>query len=146
MKKTVILLIILSILLVSCISNGGEDDLRLFRGIPAAEVPGKCLEHRDDVCGLYDCMVDRCWCDEARPEGPILYETTGISIQTEEEAMSIVKQYVQDSKEYGEYSNVKRAVKLNNVFFNVFAENENYDEKVFTVATDGTIILTMCGV
>ena len=41
---------------------------------------------------------------------------------------------------------VTNVVRLNNIFFNVFAENAGYDEITFTVAVDGTIMKTICGV
>ncbi len=113
----------------------GEDDLRRFKGIASAEIPISCLSDRDDVCALFDCMVDYCWCDEMFPSSILIEGTTIIS--NEEEAMNTVKQV-------SGYE-VKRAVKLNNVFYNVFT-NAGGGEKVYTVAADGTIMKTMCGV
>ena len=127
-------------------SNLGEDDLRLFRGIPTAEIPQDCRGFRDDVCGLFDCMVDSCWCDETTAN-PILWQWNNI-VRNEEEAMAAVWEYVQSSGL--EYSEVRKAVNLGDdahrVFFNVFVYNAWGDEKVFTVAADGTIIKTVCGV
>ena len=45
-----------------------------------------------------------------------------------------------------EYNDVSRAVALNDVFFNVFTYNKMGDEKVFTVRTDGVIIIAVCGI
>ncbi len=144
--KKIILLIILTVLLLGCIGVNGKDDPTLFKEITTAEIPEACLEYRDDVCGLFDCTVDRCWCNDVRPEGAILSQRSGITVQTEAEAIAIVEQFTKENTEYQEYTNVKRAVKLNNIYFNVFAEDKNQDEKVFTVAADGTIIQTTCGV
>ena len=45
------------------------------------------------------------------------------------------------------YRKVKKAVKINNVFYNVFVdEHEEGNEVTYTVAVDGTIIKTICGV
>ena len=142
--KKIIILIVLTVLLLGCISINGKDEPTLFKGITTAEIPGACLEQRDDVCGLFSCTVDRCWCNDATPEGAILSQRSGITVQTE--AVAIIEQFTKENTEYQEYTNVKRAVKLNNIFYNVFTENKEQDEKVFTVAADGTIMLTTCGV
>ncbi len=147
MKKYILIVAIVAMLIVvsACIGpdNQGEDDLNRFKGISTAEIDSNCVEYRDDVCALFECMVERCWCDDSSPELPILYEKEGISIADEEEAIAIVGEYIQDS-EYKDYD-VTRVIKLNNVFFNVFAQNAD-DEIVFTIAADGTIIKTICGV
>ncbi|MCK5040298.1 MAG: hypothetical protein KAR87_04995 [Candidatus Aenigmarchaeota archaeon] len=147
MKKYISIMAIVAMLIVvsACIGpdNQGEDDLNRFKGISTAEIDSNCVEYRDDVCALFECMVERCWCDDSSPELPILYEKEGISIADEEEAIAIVGEYIQDS-EYKDYD-VIRVIKLNNVFFNVFAQNAD-DEIVFTIAADGTIIKTICGV
>lgn len=96
-----------------------------------------CAES-EDVCALFDCMVDRCWCDDSTPEMPILHESKQ-SILNEEQAKELVKEFL--DKDY----EVKRAVRLNNVFFNVFTDKDS-DEVVFTVSKDGTILKTICGV
>ena len=150
MKKTTKILVIVFVLVFAFLLyynlttkwHPGPDETRLYKGIEGAEIPG-CVEFKDDVCGLFDCMVDMCWCDDSSPDLPILYEKEGISIANENEAVSYVQKFVDDNNPT--YT-VKRAVKLNNVFFNVFAENEAYDELVYTVAVDGTIMKTICGV
>ena len=147
MKKYISIMAIVAMLIVVSAyigpDNQGEDDLNRFKGISTAEIDSNCVEYRDDVCALFECMVERCWCDDSSPELPILYEKEGISIADEEEAIAIVGEYIQDS-EYKDYD-VTRVIKLNNVFFNVFAQNAD-DEIVFTIAADGTIIKTICGV
>jgi len=142
MKKLIAILSLL--ILVGCSGNLGEDDLShsWYKGITDAEIPGKCLDDRGDVCALFDCLVNLCWCDDSSPDLPILYEKEGISLSTTEEAVNYVQKYVDDNT-LG-YS-VKRAVKLNNIFFNVFAEDETGDEVVYTLAVDGTILKTFCG-
>jgi hypothetical protein len=137
MKKTIFSLLTVVIFLTGCFGPNPPDDLRRYKGIAWAEIPGGCLEYREDVCGLFECMVDRCWCDELMPE-PILYEKEGVMIASEEEATAYVQETFKDVE-------VKRAVKLNNIFFNVFAD-DNGEEIVYTLAVDGTIIKTTCGV
>jgi len=121
----------------------GPDDLRRYKGIAWAEIPGECLEYRNDVCGLFACTVEQCWCDESSAEPPILYESADVVIQNEEEAVDLVKAFLKNS-DFKEY-NVKFAVRLTNIFFNVFIENADYGEVTLTVAADGTILKTICG-
>jgi hypothetical protein len=69
-------------------------------------------------------------------------------LKTEDEAAEYVSNYL---KEFGSEHKGIKAVKLNDLFYNVFVQyyNEEYqfmDEVVYTVAVDGTIISTQCGV
>ena len=133
MKTMIILITILSlIILVGCDGN-----VSLYKGITDAEIPDDCINFKEDVCELFDCMVDRCWCKEGPDQ--ILYEQEGISITSEEEAISYVQKYVDKS-----YT-VTRAFELNDIFYNVFADDAG-NEVVYTVAVDGTIIKTICGI
>lgn len=141
--KKIFIIVLLLLLSAGCITDPDKDDPVLFKGIATAEIPLECSEYKDDVCALFDCMVDRCWCDDSSPELPIIYEPQGIIITNEEEAKNIVMQYLSDNNlEY----QIGNSIKLNNVFYNVFASDENGDEVVYTVAADGTIIKTLCGV
>jgi len=115
----------------------------LFKEIPGAIVPSQCEQEAGSICALFDCMVDQCWCLTGAEQGSILAEGSK-TIQTEQDAIDAVKAYVQSSGL--EYSDVRSAVKLNTVFWNVFAYNSSGDEEVFSVAADGTIIKTVCGV
>lgn len=117
----------------------GPDDLKLYKGIPNSEIPQNCLEFREDICGLFSCMVNFCWCQES-PEAILKWGK--IIISNEEEASSYVQQYLDDIK--SEYK-VEKVLKLNNIFYNVFLNN-NGNEEVYTLAVDGTIIKTVCGV
>jgi len=112
-----------------------------FKGIHFALVPDECMEVKDDVCDLYDCMTPNCWCEQS-PDS-ILVEGDELVIGNEKDAMKDVQEYLNSIN--SEYE-VKRAVELNPVFYNVFAENDSGEEKVFTIAVDGTIIKTLCGV
>ncbi len=141
-------LFLFTFVLSGCLDgNQGEDDLKLYKGISTAEIPGTCLQSRDDVCELFDCMVNLCWCDDGHFPSPIIKKGDS-TVQNEEEAVNAVQAYIDETG--SEYSDVQRAVNLSDeyhrVFFNVFAYNEAGDEKVFTVAADGTILLTICGV
>ncbi len=126
----------------------------LFKEIPGAIVPSPCESFaREHICALFKCMVDSCWCDEGSIPSPILEEPSAVgsfigagtaAIKSDQDAIAAVQRYVQRTG--SEYSDVRRAVKLNNVFWNVFAFNSENDETVFTVAADGTILKTVCGV
>lgn len=144
MNNTLILTILFLFVIVffcGCVvNNQGEDDLKLYKGIPSAEIPGTCLEFKNDVCGLFDCMVDLCWCEKS--PNTILYEKQ-TTIDDENDAVNLVKEYLQANKI--DYNTIK-AVKLNNLFWNVFVYDINNNEKAFTVAVDGTILKTQCGV
>ena len=120
------------------------DDLRRYRGIAWAEIPGQCLKYRDDVCGLFSCIVEQCWCDDSSDESPIIYEPKNVMIQNKEEAISLVEEFLEKS-EFADYK-VVSGVRLNNIFFNVFVEDASHNEITFTVAADGTILKTICGV
>ena len=154
MKKILLaLLVLLSLFITSC-EWLGKEDLAFYKGIESAQFPVSCKEYESDVCGLFDCMVDLCWCKESPDR--ILYEGEGIIIASDEEAISLVQTYLDDQigkgyeegTLYGEINkiNAKSASKLNNVFYNVFTEDSTGDETIYTVAVDGTIIKTICGV
>lgn len=113
-----------------------------YKGIPTAEIPEECAVYKEDVCMLFDCTIDNCWCDQ-RTTSPVLKEG-GSVVSGEEGAIKAVQEFVQESG--GEYSSVKSAAQISSVFYNVFAKNSEGEEMVFTVAADGTIILTQCGV
>jgi len=140
--KKITLICFLFLFIVGCGKNMGDDDLSRYKGIAWAELPNNCIEHNNDVCALFDCMVDRCWCDDSSPELPVLYEGSK-SLQTNDEAVTHVQEYI-DANNLGQI--VKRGVELNSIFFNVFAEDEEGNEITYTIAVDGTIIKTICGV
>jgi hypothetical protein len=60
-------------------------------------------------------------------------------------AIAVVKKYLQTtSAAYNETS--VRAVKLNALFYNVFYSDATNNEHTLTIAIDGTIMETVCGV
>ncbi|PIU21822.1 MAG: hypothetical protein COT15_00310 [Candidatus Diapherotrites archaeon CG08_land_8_20_14_0_20_34_12] len=148
MKKLPIALILviaaILIFLSGCIfnNNQGQDDLQYYKGITTAKLPDKCISFSNDICGLFSCMVDQCWCAPTVPSAILAEGKT--EIKTEADAVAAVQQYVNENS--SGYTKNMKAAKLNNIFWNVFAYNSENDEKVFTVAADGAIIATMCGV
>lgn len=125
--------------------NQGQDDLQYYKGIPTAKLPDSCISFGNDVCGLFDCMVGQCWCAPESSGNPSAILAEGnTEIQTGADAMAVVEQYVNEGA--SGYTKNMKAVQLNNIFWNVFAYNSENDEKVYTVAADGTIIATVCGV
>ncbi|MFH1240393.1 MAG: hypothetical protein V1672_04190 [Candidatus Diapherotrites archaeon] len=141
MKKIVLVLLLVSTILFSgCLDDFGGKPKIVFKGMDDVRVPEECADVKDDVCGLFSCMVDLCWCKE----GPdmILYEpNTDVSSNTE--ATQLVMTYISENSLN---LTVTNSVQLNTVFYNVFAEDSSGNEEVFTVAADGTIIQTICGV
>jgi len=132
-NKTVLFLIfVLGIFLISGCSN--DEANSRFK-----DVPEKCKAFSDDVCGLFSCMTDNCWCDEGI-DGAVLMEGTN-DVENEDGALFTVLPYLGRDLLTGN----ERAVKLNSVFYNVFIDYADREE-VFTVANDGTIIKTVCGV
>ncbi len=117
-----------------------ENERGHFAGLLHAEIPEKCNAHWNDVCQLFDCMVDRCWCDDSSPESAILYEGEA-DLRDKQD----VEVYFSQTEDYKDLE-ITGIAKLNNIFYNVFAEDEIGYEEVFTVAADGTILKTICGV
>jgi hypothetical protein len=150
MRKKILITVLgmLCIFIVSCFGPNPPDDLSLYKGIAWADLPNKCINHGDDVCALFDCMVDRCWCDDSSPELPVLLEKEGITIRTEQEAAEYITEIylTPGPSEISMYKELKRVVKLNDIFFNVFIIDGPGNEHTLTLAVDGTVIKTICGV
>ena len=151
MMMKVVVCLVLTVFFCGCLCGGTPDETHYFKGIESAPIPNGCVEYGEDVCGLFDCMVDRCWCDDSTPTGPVVYEVYQ-TIVTEEDAENAVWVYIAElmhgenpPEERAEEMKVNRAVKLNDVFFNVFCDFDG-QERVYTVAADGTILKTQCGV
>jgi len=142
--KTIIFLLVLGVFLFGC-----PQEKVLFKGIESAELPGYCAEFKEDVCGIYSCLTENCWCEQSPDK--ILSQGNTV-LETEEQAVKEVQKYLDNLKKIAFFDNpkdifeAKTAVKSNNVFYSVFAENPKGDEKVFIIAADGTIIKTQCGV
>jgi hypothetical protein len=160
MKKTNIILLSIAIFVIGYIAyftlttewHPGPDSMQ-YNGIEGTQVIAKCLEFKDDTCGLFECMVDECWCDDSSPDLPFVFNTQ-TPFNDEDGAIDAVKTYIAQLKydegttiEIEDPENLKviRAVKLNNIFYNVFVDY-NGDEIVYTVAVDGIIMKTICGV
>ena len=128
------------------LSNKEEKDT----SVPA--IPTECQSFQDDVCSLFECMVESCWCNDSSPESPILYETY-ITINDEQGAKDAVHVYITELI-YGDHGliseeakkmKINNVVKLNAVFYNVFIDKEG-EEIVYTVSRDGQILATVCGI
>ncbi len=133
-------------LLFGCPGNNddlGNDNLYPYKGITVSkdEIPQECEGLED--CDMFACMVSQCWCKETAPEGGIVFHSTN-KANDEADAVSIAEEYlISENLDYDESS--LGAVKLNGLFYNVFYEIEG-DEQVLTIAIDGTIMETVCGV
>jgi hypothetical protein len=139
--KKILLITCLTLILIGCASKV------TYKDIEQADIPKSCIDFNDAVCGLFDCMVDMCWCDESSPKSPIIYEKQNVVLNNEQDVEDYIEDYMDHGDpEYKKYSKITNIVKLNNIFYNVFAEDPQGEEIVFTVAIDGTIIITTCGV
>jgi hypothetical protein len=110
---------------------------------------GAC-EGIKDPCALFECSVENCWCDDVGPDGPILFEDVTFNVKPDGEfsirdALGVVINYLTENEMLNEYQHVE-TVKLNNYFYNVFMDNEDAEEIVYTVSHKGAILKIMCGV
>ena len=110
--------------------------------VSTVDIPQECQQFQDDICGLFGCMVNLCWCDDGTFPSPILFEGN-TEILDEQSAIIVVNQYLKsDDSEYG----ANKAVRLNSFFFNVFVYDAENNERVFTVGADGAVLKTICGI
>jgi len=141
MKLLVFSLLALILLFSGC---NEPQESAYYKGIESALVSSECADSKDDVCGLFDCMTDLCWCYKGPDQ--VLFEGSTV-VASEAEAMQAVSKYISDP-----YATppqgivVERAVEINSIFYNVFVTYADGNEEVLTVAVDGTIIKTICGV
>ncbi|PIN99174.1 MAG: hypothetical protein COT90_00845 [Candidatus Diapherotrites archaeon CG10_big_fil_rev_8_21_14_0_10_31_34] len=141
MNNKLLAFLFVLVFLFGCTSEPATKNEILYKGIDFAPVPDNCADKQDNACELFACMADQCWCRQG-PEMIVLDGFT--SLQTEEE----IKDYFEEKRDEitgTSQLEVTKAVKLNSVFWNVFFETEN-GEQVLTVAADGTVIETVCGV
>lgn len=104
-----------------------------------ADLPSECAPFNGDYCALFDCMVDNCWCVG---EGALTEPVDSFVGVSEATAWYIVEGYLLDYPGW----NYKNSVELNEAFYNIFVEDAEGNEDVYTVAKDGTVIKTVCGV
>jgi hypothetical protein len=140
-----VVIVLVVVLLFVFLPKDQDNGTNLYKEIPGAVIPGQCMDFKTDVCGLFECAVDSCWCEESPKK---ILKVGNTELKTEDEAAEYVSNYL---KEFGSEHKGIKAVKLNDLFYNVFVQyyNEEYqfmDEVVYTVAVDGTIISTQCGV
>lgn len=144
-----LLFILPALLLAGCFGNGdnnGTDNLYDYKGItvPRDIIPSGCEGKID--CELFSCMVESCWC-KSSPEA-VPYDCAGTSdclvqLTQEQDAAKYAEDYLKRNSV--SYSG-PRIVKLNGVFYNFFYNDGLNDEHVLTLAIDGTIMETVCGV
>jgi hypothetical protein len=139
MKKIVIiaLILVLSISLGCITGDPILEDSKFYKLEP---IPDACWQYANDECAVFSCMVTNCWCEQ----GPNAILKEGAQkFLDEARAKGEVQTYLNEKNIVG-YT-IKNTAKLNDIFFNVFVEIDG-DEEVYTVATNGTILKTQCGV
>ncbi len=112
-----------------------------LNGLDAVQIPLQCEAHRHDACALFECMVDLCWCSEGYP-GPVLHEGNEF-VLSESEARYAVEDYL---KATNSSRSIESIAQMNSAFYNVFVSDGAGNEETLTVAADGSIIKTICGV
>ena len=139
MKKLIILVAIFSLLFfLGCTAEDPlPEDSKFYKLTP---IPSECLSQSNDECALFQCMVNNCWC-EAGPDAVL--EEGNAMLLTEDDVSGIVRSYLQNKGE--ENFEIMSVADLDGVFFNVFVEIDGQEE-VYTVASNGTILKTQCGV
>ncbi|MBU2100739.1 hypothetical protein KKG83_05280 [Candidatus Micrarchaeota archaeon] len=147
MKKKFLLLALILFCLVGfsgcpLIDDHDKAPENAYREIHFALIPEECMEFKDNVCSLFTCMVDSCYCEE--PEGILVKENKNhYVIGNEKDVVRDVQEYLNSIN--SEYK-AENAVELNPVFYNVFAFDSERNEKVFVIAVDGAILETTCNV
>ena len=145
MRTSIIPIFFASLFLFGCVfDGGGEDNLYRYKGITMAQgtIPQECEGLTD--CGLFSCAVDSCFCNELSENGGVLFEANSY-IYDDEDAVNLVTYYNKINSISQGSGNI-RSVKLNSLFYNVFYNDFDGNERVLTVAIDGTILETVCGV
>jgi hypothetical protein len=94
-------------------------------------------------CEMFSCMVSQCWCKDSLTNG--ILSQSNAQVQSEEDAEAVVANYL-TSNSIAYESGTVHAVNLNVIFYNVFYTNQSGNENMLTVAVDGTIMETECGV
>jgi len=141
-SKFIFGLVACCLLISGCFEPPRPDNLYSSKGVtvPADSIPDNCREKED--CAMFACLVSQCWCRQIPPEGGIVYRANR-TIDDENDAKNVVANYLIS---VGTVMNIKKAVKLNEIFYNVFYEVPDGGEEVLTVAIDGTVMETICGV
>jgi ribose 5-phosphate isomerase len=137
----IIALVVLAVFIVVAYNKGGEKLSSAPKEVPV--IPQKCQAVKDDTCALFSCVVNNCWCDENILDGPVLTETNEQIIDADD-AASAVLNYLKSVD--SEYVYDTEAVRLNDLFFNVFSYNKDNEERVLTISFDGKILETVCGI
>lgn len=142
---TIVIIGLVGIIGYYILTQGESDN---YSGQPRAI---DCQQYQNDVCDLFECMVDQCWCDDSGTKSPILLETY-VEVNNEQDAKDAIYAYIAELMygedtllaEKGSNMEVKNAVKINDIFYNVFIDREG-EEIVYTVSKDGQILMTVCG-
>jgi hypothetical protein len=140
MKKTILILtiLIIGIFLLGCIEENQEVT---YKNVETAFIPTECASFENDTCELFECMTNNCWCDS----GNILMSSPKNALN-KEDAIEVFEMFIATRSQLSWHSKkVTSATKLNNIFWNVFVEDDGLEE-VYVVAVDGTVIKPACGV
>ncbi len=107
------------------------------------DLPDECSPFDGDYCALFSCLQPGCWCSQ--PEVLAYGSDDPAFWVTEETAWFTVDAYLKENGLDGEWK-YEKVVELNDAFYNVFVVNSEGSEEVYSVAKDGAVIKTECGV
>lgn len=142
MKLFPIASILILFLFLGCLGPDPPDNLYDYKGVTVNRdaIPEECWDLED--CEMYDCMVDLCWCKESPDQ---IVHTSDIVIYGEEDVQLVVEEYLnENSMLYTEDS--FQVSQINEIFYGVFYEDLDGNEESLTVAVDGSVMETICGV
>ncbi|MFH1785890.1 MAG: hypothetical protein ABH842_05670 [Candidatus Micrarchaeota archaeon] len=140
MKNIYFLLAASFLVFFGCFGPNPPDNLYSYKGVTVAadSIPDQCQNKED--CEMFSCMVSQCWCKS----GGVFY-LSNITVYDESGAENLVMNYLDSNSITYNQSSI-RAVSLDSIFYNVFYDDLSNNEHVLTVAVDGTIMETVCGV
>ncbi|MFA6531153.1 MAG: hypothetical protein WCT31_05455 [Candidatus Micrarchaeia archaeon] len=143
MKFAYLFLIFGIFLALGCLSNNGQDNSYDYNGVNVSKssILQECLNKTD--CDMFSCMVPSCWCKSGQLSNGIIFKS-GKTVTDRNGAKKTVSDYL--SLNSIPFIQVRNAIKLNEIFYNVFYEDANGDVYGLIVAVDGTIMETECGV
>ncbi len=143
MKFAYLFLIFGLFLILGCLTNNGTNNSYDYKGVNVSKssILEECQNKTD--CDMFSCMVPSCWCKSIPPSNGIVFKS-GKKVTDRDGAKEAVSEYL--SFNSIPFIQVRNAVKLNEIFYDVFYEDANGDAYGLIVAVDGTVMETQCGV
>ena len=150
MKKILITFICILAIVFFIGCNDWQPRPVFYKSIEKSEfqLPNSCDGSQNDACSTFSCLTPNCWCKQS-PDAIITEGSPDLVIETEDQAVQLVASKLLEKSLTNPafiVGNVTTAAKVNSIFYNVFVEDPQGNETVYSVAVDGAIIETVCGV